>query len=216
MIKAEKEAVRSAPPANPEREITKILGQLRRRLSDGRSRVSMAVRDEKKLLREVIKMKSEMKVYLVRAKECLTQGNESEARKFLARKSETQALLNEHLTEIERQKQAIALLKESLKELTGQLKSLEARRKLLRTKIRRTKALKARKVALEGDGQDTQMLLAEATARLEIEEELLLESAPEDELSMKFKALEAEPESQIESLEELQLLLEEAEKNIES
>lgn len=215
LIAPDPEEPKRRAAANPERELAKIMALLRRQLADGRSRMSMAVRDEKKLLREVSKMKAEIHAFLERAKLEVAQGNDREARRLLARKNETQVLIQEHMAEVERQREVVVLLKDSLKELAGKLKGLESRRKLLRTKVRRTKALEARRQALRPDGIDTDALLAEASARLEIEEELLLEAGGEvDELERKFRELEADPEAQIESLEDLKLLIEEAEDQV--
>lgn len=184
--------------ADPQKEINRLMRELRRHVSEGKARFAGAVRDAQKLRRECLRLKAEVDREVATAKRCLAAGRENDARRALGRKVRAQGLLTEMTDEYSRQMQAIARLKESLEELAARLKTCETRRTRLRTQARRTKALAARqRLKDRGTEEDATLLLDELSARLEVEEELLAAGSAGDSLERRFAELEMSGEHQL-------------------
>lgn len=201
----------AAAPEDPQRVVARILTELRQHLADGRARVTAAIRDEKRLEAELVRVSGELGRAVAAAKERLAAGDEAGARRHLARKIQAQALQNELELELVRHREVVGHLKEGLARLADQLRTMEARRTQLRAKVRRTRALEARARAIEAsDGAVADALVKDAFDRLDVEEELLKLGSSGDALERRFLELEQSGEHQVKQLEDLRKKLEEA------
>lgn len=189
---------------DPQKAINRIVRELRKHLSDGRARVAGAIRDEKRLEREVIRAQAEIQRCVREAKIRLGKGDEVGARECLARKVQVQGFIGELERELDRQREAIDTLKGGLKQLADRLQTLETRRTTLRAKVRRTRALEARKQGLGEDGMgEAEALMDELQVRLDVEEELLSAGGAGDALERRFLELEHSGEYKVKALEDL-------------
>ncbi len=204
-------------PPEPERqdpyqEISRVLRDLKQRLAEGRARVATAIRDEKRMEREVLRTSAEVQRALAEAKVYLARGDEVAARRALARKVEAQNLLDELGRELSRQREAIGILKEGLAQLADRLRKISARRATLRARQRRAIALEHRKDSLEDDDlAAAEALLEDASLRLDAEEELLSAGGAGDALERRILELEHSGEFQTKALEDLRKKLDEGE-----
>lgn len=188
---------------DPQKEIDRLVRDLKRKLTEGRARLSGAVRDGKLLQRDCGRLKLEIQRHLKEARTLLTRGDEGAARRALGRKVQAEQLLADMSRELERQRQAILSLQTSLKELAEKVRVVEHRRRNLKVKLRRTRALAARAEIREKrhlEGADS--LLDELDARLEVEEELLSAGSAGDSLERRFAELEQSGEICVGLLEE--------------
>ncbi len=189
---------------DPQREINRLVRELRKRVSEGRARFAASSRDLSRLDRHCKGLHTQVNRAITEAKRRLNQGDEAGARRCLQDKVRAQGLFEEMGHERDRQKAALVLLQGSLRELASRVKVVEVRREKLRTQVRRSRALEARNRAME-DGKlgGAESLLEDLSARLEVEEELLQAGSAGDSLERRFAELEASTEINLAQLDDL-------------
>jgi phage shock protein A len=189
---------------DPQKAIGRLVRELKRKLTEGRARISGSVRDGNRIQKDIIKLRVETQRHLKSARVLLQHGDEQGARQALKRKVRAEQLQAEMERELVRQREAIRLLKGSLKDLAERVHTIEVRRQKLRTRARRAKALAARQQVMEsGRLRGAESLLEDLDARLEVEEELLSAGSVGDSLERRFAELEQSEEFQVELLEDL-------------
>jgi phage shock protein A len=194
----------AAKQENPQQAINRLVRDLKRKVVESRTRVGAAVRDARKLHQDCQRLRVEAERHHQEAKRKLQAGDEGGARRALAQRVQATELGNELEREYQRQREAIEQLKASLEELANKVRALESRRDRLHIRARRARALEARREALEGrEIPGAQELLADLSARLEVDEELLAAGSAGDSLERRFAELEASGEHAMGLIEDL-------------
>lgn len=196
----------SSPKEDPQKEIDRLVRDLKRKLTEGRARLARAIKDGKAIQADCLKLRGEVQAHLKTARTRLVERDEAGARLALSRKVQVEQLLGEMERELDRQRKGIQLLQSTLSDLAGRLQAIEARRRHLQVRQRRNRMLQARQEVLEArdarDGRSPEALLEDLDARLAVEEELLSAGSAGDSLERRFAELEQSGEMRIELLED--------------
>jgi phage shock protein A len=188
---------------NPQKEIDRLVRGLKQKLTEGRARLTRAIRDGKAIQADCLKLRNEVQAHLRSARSRLLEKDEAGARTALRRKVQAEQLLAEMERELGRQREGIQLLQSSLGELAERVRTVEVRRRNIQVRVRRTRMLAARQEVQEsGQLRGAESLLEDLDARLEVEEELLSAGSAGDSLERRFAELEQSGELRVELLED--------------
>jgi phage shock protein A len=184
---------------DPEKMLNQMLIEMREQLSKAKRQVAVAIADEKKLRRQLDEQLAEMRRWEQRAMVALQKGDETLAKRALARKKEHEKLAEEFRRQWEAQAQSVEQLKSALRNLQNKIEEAKRKKDLLIARQKRAEAQKAIQETLQGLS-DTSAFEVFARMEAKIEEmEVQAEAAAEvgselatDRLEAEFAKLEAE------------------------
>ena len=188
---------------DPAKRVRKLICEMKAHVSEGRATLAIAVRDERRMERQVHSAKKEVERWHVNAKQALEVNKEKLAREALKRKLGAKKFLDDLLRELEKLKENVQTIKKLVLDLERKLKEAQARERILLQKQRR---LKQANFLKEKFPERKQELLRAALDSLEDDtdklayETLLLE---EDPLEKRFRELEDRDELVDDELAEL-------------
>mgnify|MGYP001555419098 CR=1 FL=1 len=194
---------------DPAKRVRKLVCEMKAHVAEGRATLAIAVRDERRMERQVHGAKKEVERWHINAKQALEVNKESLAREALKRKLGAKKFLDDLLRELEKLRENVQTIKKFVIDLERKLKEAQTRERMLLQKQRR---LKQANFLKERFPERKQELLRAALDSLEDDtdklayETLLLE---EDPLEKRFRELEDREELVDDELAELKRDLDE-------
>ncbi|GMO52217.1 MAG: PspA/IM30 family protein [Termitinemataceae bacterium] len=182
---------------DPEKMLNQTIMDMNEQLIESKKSVAMAIADEKKLEREVLKQTEAAKEWERKATLAITAGKDDLAKEALIRKQEYDNYASQYGKQWELQKESVDKLKVSLRELQEKIDKAAREKNLLIARAKRAKAEQKIQDTMQGletnRGFDTFDRMAakvdELEARADASKELSQLDA-DSSLEKKFAALE--------------------------
>lgn len=188
---------------DPERVLNQALEDMRKQLIEAKSRVAIAIADEKRLAKQHETEVAKAQDWEKKAMAAVTASRDDLAIQALAKKKEHEAAALQYEQQLLEQRTAVDELKRALTALNAKIDEAVRKRAMLVARVKRAEAQKAIAETLSAAGDRSAFqtfermsdkvdrLEAEAGAHLEVA--ALTSGSHDDALADKIKALEAAP-----------------------
>lgn len=188
---------------DPERVLNQALDDMRKQLTEAKSRVALAFADEKRLEKQHEAETTKVAYWEKQAMSAVRAGRDDLAMQALAKKKEHESIALQFEQQLIEQRAAVDQLKKALHALSAKIDEAARKRALLVARVKRAEAQKSIADTLSAAGdrsafetfarmeEKVDRLEAEAGARAEVAQ--LTSGHENDRLSEQIRALEAGP-----------------------
>ena len=164
---------------DPQKMLEQAIGEMREQLVDAKSRVAVAIADEKRLVKEIERHRKEAREWEQKAMAAVRAERDDLAVRALDKKKQSEAVVQQLEPQLAGQQQAVAALKHALGAINEKIEEANREKALLLARTKRAEAQRA---------------VAETLAATHDPKAL----APMDKLNEKVDRLEAEAQARLE------------------
>jgi phage shock protein A len=189
---------------DPEKVLTQAIDDMRKQLAEAKSRVAVAIADEKRLSKQHETEKIKAADWEAKAMAAVRGSRDDLAVQALAKKKEHESVALQYEQQLVEQRAAVDELKKALTSLSAKIEEAGRKRAVLVARVKRAEAQKAIADTLSAAGdrsafqtfdrmaEKVDRIEAEAGAKMEIAS-LGIGGSHDDQLAEKIKLLEASP-----------------------